>query len=628
MTIRLEQSYVAGGAAYGGFRFRLHNLGDAELRPAKLCYASMTRLADTVRVTGGRLLTRFANHVEIAAEPGLTLAPGAAWEVAVDGLTHAPTNRTQGAMAAWIEYADGTTIAATVGDLQPPTGTRRGPLKAWPEGRTDLPICLLPWPAEIAVTAFADAAPLRPADPADARAFATVAALHRRLFPADPVPLTLDAAPGVRAVATQPGDLPPGGYRLDFGETVTLTHGDADGLRHGLIALSQMTHAARTDPRFRVPAAGYILDHPRHAWRGCHLDVARNFMEARRVARVVDILAWHRMTRLHWHLSDDEGWRLPSEAFPDLPRIGGRRGPGGALPPQYADGPEGQSGHYTAADVRALVAQAAELGLTVLPEIDMPGHMTALLAAVPGLRDAGEPWDSYRSIQGYPNNALNPGLERTYEVVETLLDELCTLFPSEVIHVGGDEVDSRSWTQSPAARALAERQGLDGTMALQAHFLRRVQAMVRDRGRTLGGWDECAEGGGVRPEGAVLFAWRTVETTARLLAEGSDVVATPGQAYYLDMVEAPGWAAAGTSWAGVSTPEACYRFEATEGLPDGPGRLRGVQAAIWTEHIDSTARFNDTVFPRLSAVAEAGWTPAGAKDWQRFAALSRLMPRL
>lgn len=629
MTLHLSQSYLPdSGAEHGGFRFRLRNTGTEPVTLSKLCYASMTRLRDDVRVEGASVARKFANHVELVPDSPVTLEPGSVWEIVVDGLTHKPTNRTQGAMAAWGEGQNGAPYKTTAGDLQPPEGTPRGPLKDWPAGRVEMPLCLLPWPVELEVAEVTEGGLYRPAEGTDPAPFVTVTALHRRLFPADPSPFTLEEAPGAWPVQTETGDLPPEGYRLDFGETVTLTHADEAGLRHGLIALAQMAHAARTDARFRLPARGHIADHPRHAWRGSHLDVARNFMEAGRVSRFIDILAWHRMTHLHWHLSDDEGYRLPSERFPELSTMGATRGTEGALPPQYADGPGGQSGHYSREEVDALVAQASELGVTVIPEIDMPGHVTAILAAIPELRDPEEEVDSYRSVQGYPNNALNPALERTYEVVGHLLDELCEMFPGPVLHIGGDEVDHASWSRSPAAQRLAEEKGIDGAMGLQSHFLRRVQKMVHERGRIMGGWDECAEGGGIEPERTLLCAWQKVETTAKLMSEGYDVIATPGQAYYLDMVEAAGWDVAGTSWAGVSSPEHCYTFEASEGLPEGPGKLLGVQAGIWCEHINSTARFNAIVFPRLSAIAEAGWTPSERKDWPRFAALSHLMPQL
>ena len=384
-----------------------------------------------------------------------------------------------------------------------------------------------------------------------------------------------------------------------------------------------MAHAARIDARFGMPLSGRIADAPRFAWRGAHLDVARNFRSPAEVARMIDVLAWHRMSHLHWHLTDDEGWRLESRAFPALTEVGAVRGRGRPLPPQFADGPGGQAGFYAVEEVRALVAHGAALGVTLVPEIDTPGHATAMLLGVPDLADPDEPPASYRSIQGHANNALNPGVERTYEVLEAILGEVADLFPSPVLHLGGDEVPEGAWAASPAARRLARREGIAGAAALQAAFTRRVQAIVGGLGRRMGAWDEAADGVG---PGAVLFAWRTAGRAGELVAAGHDVVATPGQAYYLDMVDREGWDAAGTSWAGPVTPEATYRFE--PGDPEGAGRLLGLQACLWSEHLDSVARLDAMAFPRLSAVAEAAWTPPAAKSWPRFAALAPLMPRL
>ena len=620
--LHLEQAY-AEGADHGGFRFGLWNGSGRAVTAARLCYASMTRLADDARVAPGRVARKFANHVEIAFDPPREIAPGAALKVRIDGLTHAPTNRSQGAMAAWIIGPDGAETAAACGDLEPPEGRARGPVKDWPAGVPG-DLAVLPWPAAVRVGGLGPAPVLVSAEDADPAPFALVAALHRRLFPSAPAPLALGGR-GRRVRPVAAGH-PPGGYALRFGEEVTLEHSDADGLRHGLITLAQLAHGARADLRLRFPASGAIEDAPRHGWRGCHLDVARNMRSAGEVRRLLDVMAWQKMNRFHWHLSDDEAYRLPSRAFPALSDVGARRGAGAPLPPQYADGPVGQVGHYSEAEVAEVVAHAAALGIEVVPEIDMPGHVTAILAAIPGLRDPDEPEDGYRSIQGYPNNALNPALERTYEVVGTLLDEVCAMFPGPVIHVGGDEVDEAAWQASPAARALGERLGVEGAMPLQSHFLRRVQEMVHARGRTFGGWDECALGGGIAPKRTVLMAWQRAELTARLVSEGYDVVATPGQAYYLDMVQGAGWDAHGTSWAGPVPIAQSYAHEAAEGLPDGPGRLLGVQAGIWSEHLRDMDRLRDMVHPRLSAVAEAGWTPAEAKDPDRFMALARLMP--
>ena len=628
MTLHLTQGWTAAPeGTFGSLHIRLHNLGDADLRPVSVCYTCLARIDETTDVTGGTVVRNEGSFVELI--PDGPVPAGGTWALHLRGLVHRATTRMQGVLSAWVTLKSGATVRATIGDLENLDGGARGPGVDWPEGALDLPLALLPWPAEAAIEAWRDAPVLHPAEGTDPRPFHVVASLHRRLFPADPAPLAVaPVRDGLPVAATSDATLPPGGYRLTFGPRVALAHADADGLRHALIALAQMAHAARIDPRFRFPATGSIADHPRFGWRGVMLDVVRNFFPVATNLRLLDIMAWLKLNRLHWHLTDDEGWRMPSRAFPALNDTGASRGPDRPMPPQYGDGPEGQAGFYTEADVARVLDHAATLGIEVMPEVEMPGHAASLLAAIPGLRDPDEPNAAYRSVQGHTNNALNPGLPRSAEVARTLLDEAARLFPFGTIHVGADEVELSAWTRSPAARAFASEHGLTGTHEMQAHFLRGVQAHLAARGRRIGAWDEAAEGGGIAPDTALLFAWRSVERTAELMRQGYDVVATPGQAYYLDMIAAPGWDARGISWAGAAPPEATYAFEPSAGLPDGPGRLMGVQAAIWTEYLRDEAAINAMAFPRLAAVAEAGWTPPEGKDWPRFCALSRLVPQL
>lgn len=621
MSLRLEQSWEPGDG-HGRLRLALWNLGAGAIRPERLCYNSMTRLAPGARVEGGRLVDRSGSLVEIAAPEGLEVPPGGVWRLVLHDLTHAPLNRTQGAMAAWIEVGDGA-VEAQVGDLAGPDAPSPPPAPA-EAGRGDPVPALLPWPARFEGE-LGGPVRLHPERGQDPRPVAAVGALHRRLYPDAPAPLSLEPSPGSRALVLRadPG-LAAEGHAIEFGERVTLRHAGAAGLRHGLVALAQMAHGAMADPGLGFPRAGRIEDAPRFGWRGVQLDAARNMRAPSEVARLIDVMAWHRMNRLHWHLTDDEAWRLDSPAFPELARIGGRRGRGLPLRPQFADGPGGQAGVYAVAEARALVAHGEALGVTLVPEIDAPGHAAALLAALPGLRDPDETPGLYRSVQGYADNALNPALPRTYEVLETILGEVADLFPSGVLHLGGDEVPQGAWSGSPAARALARREGLATTAALQAHFTRRVRAIVEGLGRRMGGWDECAEGG-LAP-GAVLFAWRDEAKVGELLARGHDVVATPGQALYLDMADRPGWDAPGTTWAGAVTPRRTYGYD--PGAPEGPGRLLGVQACLWGEHMRDASRLRAMAHPRLSAAAEVAWTPPEAKSWPRFARLAPLMPTL
>src|SRR5690606_20652043 len=343
----------------------------------------------------------------------------------------------------------------------------------------------------------------------------------------------------------------------------------------------------------------------------------------------IDILAWHKLNIFHWHLTDDEAWRLEIKAFPELIEIGSRRGPDEKLLPQLGDGAEPRSGHYTREEVRALIAHAAALHVEVVPEIDIPGHSEAMLASLPYLVDEREAPESYRSVQGYFNNALNPAVPATYEVLGKIFDELVGLFPSEYVHIGGDEVPDGDWLQSPLCRKLMEEQGIQDTLGLQSFFTRRIKAMLTARGRRLVGWNEVAEGSGVEPDGTLLMAWQNADVGVGLARQGYDVVMTPGQAYYLDMAQGEEWQEPGASWAGTVPPAHTYAYEAESGFPPTlRPKLKGIQACIWTENFISKPYFNRLVFPRLPAIAEAAWTPKEGKDWERFAAVARLSPQL
>lgn len=269
-----------------------------------------------------------------------------------------------------------------------------------------------------------------------------------------------------------------------------------------------------------------------------------------------------------------------------------------------------------------------ELGIEIVPEIDVPGHCYAMLQAMPQLRDPGEN-GVYHSIQGFPNNCLNPAVDAVYGAIEAIFSEMIELFPSRHFHVGADEVPKQAWASSPMAAALGRQLGAEGAAALQAHFLKRIQAFLSSKGRITGAWQEAAEGGGIDKARCYLVGWRDVEASRRLAAEGYDVVVAPGQAYYLDMANREDWHEAGAAWAGWSSPEKTYRFEPAAGWSSAEcEKLMGVQACIWSEPMSDRAVFDRLVFPRLSAIAETGWTAPEGRDFRRFSALAGLMPNL
>ncbi|MCL6707177.1 family 20 glycosylhydrolase [Pseudomonas sp. R2.Fl] len=634
---RLENTWhPVEGNDCGGFVFTLVNLSDQPLRDFKLAYTSLTRVRDFEEpvVDNAVFLRRVANFHQYAPPPGFVLESGASWRFSVSNLFRPAKHRTDGAKSAYLTLSDGSHHPVAVADLLL-GGRPSEPAPAlMPEGEVREPFAMLPWPASADLTpgeAFPVALyPAAGASLDELRAVETVLGLFRRLFAVGHAPLSLAPVHEGRAIGfSAKAGLGGSAYEIAFGDEILLSYGDAAGLRYGLTVLVQLLHGARTKrDLFRFPASGTIADRPRYGWRGCHLDVSRQFYPTGDVLRLIDILAWLRMNVFHWHLTDDEAWRLEIKAYPELTTTGVLRGPDELLLPQLGNGAEPVGGFYTQEEVRKVVAHAAELGVEVVPEIDIPGHSTAALVALPYLTDGQEAPDSYRSVQGYPNNALNPAIEETYAFLGKVFDEMVELFPSELIHVGGDEVAANTWMASPLARELMEREGIEGTFGLQSHFMKRIQQMLAERGRKLAGWDEVSHGGGVDPAGTLLMAWQKPEVGLELAKQGYDVVMTPGQAYYLDMVQDEAFQEPGGSWAGTVPPKHTYTYEAVAEFPaDLAPRTRGVQACIWSEHFLNRDYFNHLVFPRLPAVAEAAWTPRERKDWLRFAAIVPLSPR-
>ncbi|MCA1440068.1 beta-N-acetylhexosaminidase [Ensifer sp. IC4062] len=635
-SYRLESAWQPDGGPFGRFTFTLVNLSDDPLSDFRLVYTSLTRVIDAAACENAVFLRRNANFHEFAPPKGFVLGSGESWTFTVSGLHRQAKHCTDGAKSAYLTLSDGRHVPVAVSDLLLEGATSEPPPQRLPEGRLELPFALQPWPAKIdAVPSDGFPVVLYPAPGSskdEIRAVDTVLALFHRLFPGGHAPFTLASSPQGRpiAFAVKP-DLAPEAYALAFSEReIRLEYGAAAGRQYGLTTLAQLLDGARREGgKFRFPVSGAISDQPRYGWRGCHLDVSRQFYPTADVMRLIDILAWFKLNIFHWHLTDDEAWRLEIKAYPTLTTLGVLRGPDEPMLPQLGNGAEPVGGFYSQDEVRAIVAHAGALNIEVVPEIDIPGHSTAALVALPELSDGQEAPESYHSVQGYPNNALNPAIPLTYEFLEKVFDEMIELFPSQYIHVGGDEVANGSWLASPLARKLMEREDISGTFALQSYFLKKVKRMLTARGRKLVGWNEVAHGGGVGTEGTLLMAWENPKVGIELAREGYDVVMTPGQAYYLDMAQAEAFQEPGASWAGTATPVHTYAYEAEGEFPEElKHRMKGVQACIWSEHFLSRGYFNRLVFPRLSAIAEAAWTPKAQKDWLRFAAIAPLSPIL
>jgi hexosaminidase len=416
-------------------------------------------------------------------------------------------------------------------------------------------------------------------------------------------------------------------YRLIVGaERVRIEAGDPAGAFYGAQTLRQLL-PAEVFRRAPVPGTAWsigavtIQDRPRFGWRGCLLDVARHFLPKADLLRYIDLLAMHKLNVLHLHLTDDQGWRLESRRFPRLTEVGGWRRESMVGHAEVFDGrPHG--GYYTQDDIREIVAYAADRFITVLPEIDIPGHSEAAIAAYPHLGNRvdgdGAPIE-VGTRWGISENVLNVE-DGTLDFYRAVLDEVMELFPSEYICVGGDECAKAQWRTSPHAQGRIAELGLRDEHELQSWFIRQLDDHLTARGRRLYGWDEIIEGG-LAP-GATVAAWRGRAGAIAAARAGHDVVSCPHSDVYLDYRQSdrPDEPIPIGSVTGVAE---VYAFEPVPAELTGPeaARVIGAQANLWSEHVDSPRMLDYMAFPRLAAFAEVVWR-TGSRDLPDF--MSRL----
>ncbi|MGW1586088.1 beta-N-acetylhexosaminidase [Streptomyces sp. NPDC002386] len=428
-------------------------------------------------------------------------------------------------------------------------------------------------------------------------------------------------------LSIEPG-LPPEGYRLVAdGSPVRIQGGSAAGVFWGAQTFRQLLgpDAFRRAPLrpgrdWHLPRLT-VEDAPRFGWRGLMLDVARHFMPKEGVLRYLDLMAAHKLNVFHLHLTDDQGWRIEIARYPRLTEIASWRARtkfGHRASPLWEEKPHG--GHYTQDDIREIVAYAAERHITVVPEIDVPGHSQAAIAAYPELGNtdvvdtsALTVWDNW----GISENVLAP-TDTTLRFYEGVFEEVLELFPSEFVHIGGDECRKDQWRRSPAAKNRIAELGLAGEDELQSWFIGHFDSWLAARGRRLIGWDEILEGG-LAP-GAAVSSWRGYGGGVAAARAGHDVVMCPEQYVYLDHRQAPGDDEP-VPIGFVRTLEDVYRFEPVpaELAADEARHVLGTQANVWTEVMEDAARVDYQAFPRLAALAEVAWSRLPAPAERDFA---------
>ena len=380
-----------------------------------------------------------------------------------------------------------------------------------------------------------------------------------------------------------------------------------------------------------------IEDMPRFSWRGAHLDVSRSFMPKEFVKKYIDLLALHKLNRFHWHLTDDQGWRIEIKKYPLLTQVGAwRRNSLVGVQHRYQDTTQWvfdsvpHGGFYTQDDVREIVAYAKARFITVVPEIEMPGHAQAAIAAYPWLGNTGQQLEVLNHW-GVDANILNPS-DSAIHFMQDVLTEVLALFPSHWIHTGGDEAVKVQWQASPLAQQRIRELGLHSENELQSWMTAQMSQWLAQRGRALIGWDEILEGGteGLAPN-AVVMSWRGIDGGVAAAKAGHDVVMTPTSNTYFDYYQSQNTAAEPLAIGGFLPLETVYAFEPVPPALDSAQatHVLGTQGQIWTEYQRTPKNVEYMVFPRLIALAEVAWTPKAERDYGDFTArLARHFARL
>ncbi|MGI9530176.1 beta-N-acetylhexosaminidase [Lutimonas sp.] len=419
------------------------------------------------------------------------------------------------------------------------------------------------------------------------------------------------------------------GYQLSVtNKRVLISASTNQGVFYGIQSLLQLLpidDKSDTIPTkdVTIPAV-QIEDQPRYGYRGMHLDVGRHFFGVEYVKKYLDLIAMHKMNTFHWHLTEDQGWRIEIKKYPKLTEIGAYRkgtaiGLAGSRNAPYTYDTIPYGGFYTQEQIKEVIAYAAERHITVIPEIELPGHSLAALAAYPELGNGTGPYEVAKRW-GIFTQIYAPS-EETFQFLEDVLTEVMALFPSKYIHIGGDEVIKKEWEESAYAQSLIKKEGLKDEHELQSYFVQRIEKFLNANGRDMIGWDEILEGG-LAPN-ATVMSWRGVEGGIAAAQQHHHVIMTPGTHCYFDYyqeaeenrIEEPI-----TGSKRHTTVEKVYSYEPTpsELSQEEGSYILGVQGNVWTEYMPTWEQVEYKVLPRMTALSEVGWSSPENKNWDDF----------
>ncbi|MBJ6366914.1 beta-N-acetylhexosaminidase [Snuella sedimenti] len=435
------------------------------------------------------------------------------------------------------------------------------------------------------------------------------------------------------------------GYQLEVAyNKITISGKNSKGVFYGIQTLRQLLPASIESANgslkeLTIPVVS-IKDEPRYVYRGMHLDVARHFFPVDFIKKYIDLIALHKMNTFHWHLTEDQGWRIEIKKYPKLTEIGSKRyGTIVGHHPGTSNDEKEYGGYYTQEDVKEIVAYATEKHVTVIPEIELPGHSSAAIAAYPYLscfpeeptevtndmmskkgkevQAAGTP-KIVQETWGVFNDVYCAGKEETFAFLQDVLDEVIPLFPSKYVHIGGDECPKKNWERCPSCQARIKAEGLHDEHELQSYFIQRMEKYLNSKGKQIIGWDEILEGG-LAPN-ATVMSWRGTKGGIEAAKQHHDVIMTPGHSCYFDHYQSEDKANEPLAIGGKTTVADVYAYEPTpeELSAEEQKFILGAQGNVWTEYMATTDYVEYMILPRMSALSEVVWSDKDAKNWDDF----------
>ena len=428
---------------------------------------------------------------------------------------------------------------------------------------------------------------------------------------------------GISLVLAPKAKLAPEAYEISVDKKgVTITGKTAAGVFYGIQTLRKSLPILQSAEAVELPAARMEAA-PRFGYRGMMLDCSRHFFPVKFVKEYIDLIALHNMNRLHWHISDDQGWRFSVPGYPKLTEVGSKRAQTVLGHNSEVEDGTPYGGYYTDDEIRDIVKYAAERYITIVPEVDMPGHMMAALASYPELGCTGGPYKTGEYWGVYPD-ILCAGNEKVYSFIKDVLNHVCDLFPGQYIHIGGDESPRVRWEHCPKCQAMIAKLGLkdkDGQAKealLQGYFANRVQKYLETKGRRVIGWDELL--GCDVDTSATIMSWRGAEPGAKGAALGHDVIMSPSTSLYFDHYQSKNTGEEPMAIGGFSDVKNVYNTEPVAPELDAKAKAHiiGVQANLWTEYIASPNYAEYMVLPRMAALSEVQWLQPSEKNYEAF----------